>query len=341
MNDKKTVALTGAGGLLGSHVLMELLRCGYSVRLLLRQPDKTIAELKTLFKVCGFTWPSADVITVVQGDILELDSLEEFLNHADVVIHSAASVAEVGRDRNSLLKINAEGTANLVNLSASIQNIRFIHISSVATLGPNPGDLSDEDYFFKASPRTSDYAISKYAAEQEVWRGIEEGLNAVILNPSFIIGPSVGARSSSAVFSNLQKGLPAYVEGLTGYVDVADVAMATVMLVTSEIRGIRLICSAENLQVSEFLSLSANALEVKPPSLKLSPVWFRLAARIEQWRAFLLGQKPRFNLQTLRMASGNQAYDGSRLLAQLPGFKYYPVRDAIDRSAQIMKAFKQ
>ena len=339
MNRIKTAALTGAGGLLGSHIFMKLLQKGYHVRLLLRKPAQTIAELKILFSACGITWPSADDFTVVQGDILELDSLEQFIHNADVVFHAAASVAEVGLDRNSLLKINAEGTANLVNLCLSLSNIRFIHISSVATLGPNPGELSDEDYFFKASPRTSDYAISKYAAEQEVWRGVEEGLNAAILNPSFIVGPSVSSRSGSAVFSNLQKGLPAYVEGLAGYVDVVDVAEAAVRLAESNICGERLICSAENLMISDFLKQAAVAMRAKIPTLRLSLFWFRPAAFLERVRAFLFRRSPRYNLQTLRMASGEQAFDGKRILEKLPGFRYSSVQEAILRTGQIMKKF--
>lgn len=337
MKGSKTVALTGAGGLLGSHIFIELLRCGYHVRLLLRNPENTLNELQTLFGLCRIAWPPAEDYSVFTGDILELDTLEPFVKGADIVIHSAAIVDAVGIDRNKLLKINAEGTANLVNTAMANGNIRFIHISSIATLGPKPDGLCDEDYFFKASPHTSDYAISKYSAEQEVWRSIEEGLNAAILNPSFIVGPSVSGRSGSAVFSNLIKGLPGYVEGLTGYVDVRDAAKATVMLAVSELRGVRLICSAENLHVSEFIRLSADALSVRKPNRQIGSFWFRPLVWLEKLRAVFSGQKPRFNMQTLRMASGRQAYDGTRLCQKLNGFSYSPVSKAVEYSCAVMK----
>lgn len=328
--------------MLGSHILVELISHPYHVKALSRNSKRTQEELKAFFNLIGENPSSLAKIEFIEGDLLELDSLQLLLEGADIIIHSAASVGDVGLHRNDLLKINAEGTANLANSLLAQGYGRLIHISSIATLGPNPDGLSDEDYFFKASPLTTDYAISKYAAEQEVWRAIEEGLDAAILNPSFIIGPSVSGKSSSSVFTNLLKGLPAFTEGRTGYVDVRDVAKAACMLAESDIRGKRFICSAENLMVSQFLSLSAEGLHVKPPGFELKPIWFRLASLIEGVGSFLTRRKPRFNLQTLRMVSGRQAYDGTRICQALKGFTYTPVKDSVEYScAEMLKAAQQ
>ena len=221
------ILVTGGTGLLGSHLLLELARSGKNVRALKRK-SSNISQVRKVFL---YYVQNADEllqnIEWFEGDLLDFGSIEDSLEGVKEIYHAGAVVSFYPSDHKSMLKVNIEGTANLVNLALEKAISKFCYVSSVSTLGraDNLG-LTDEETYWKASNKNSQYAISKYGAEREVWRGIEEGLNAVIVNPSVILGPGDWKSGSPAFFSRIGKGLKFYTSGINGFVDVRDVSKA-------------------------------------------------------------------------------------------------------------------
>jgi dihydroflavonol-4-reductase len=227
-----TVAVTGATGLIGSHLTYALLKKKCKVLALTTQL-KHIDKLEQVFKYYNDDFELyKSHLTVEVSDVLDIWQLEAQFKGIDVVYHCAAIVSFLEKDKVKLIKINGEGTANVVN-AALVNNVKqFCHISSVATLN-NPDFKAniDELVHWKSSPEQSQYAISKYMAEREVWRGVEEGLNATIINPSIVLGPIDGMQSSAQLMKAAKKGIKFYTNGSSGFVDVRDVVDKALLLV--------------------------------------------------------------------------------------------------------------
>lgn len=337
MNSSKRILVTGSTGLIGSHLAIKLLQNSNHLILLCRDIYAAKQELSKVFNWYNLTFDDFNSqVSWFEGDILDMGIVEDAIEKADYVIHAAAFVSTRKSDRDSMLKINAEGTANLVNIALQKGVKKFIHLSSVSTLGPNPDGLVDEDYFFKPDPSTTAYAISKYAAEQEVWRAIEEGLNAVILNPSFVIGPSLRKNSSAGIFYAVSDGLPAYVEGATGYVSAQDIASSCLLLLDSEISGERFILSSRNMSTIEFLEHVSKAFNKKIPKIKLSRIWFPLVILISKFKSLITKSTIPLTKDGLIMAASKKCFDGQRIVQKLNGFSYSDINKNIEVTARIV-----
>jgi dihydroflavonol-4-reductase len=333
----KRILVTGSTGLIGSHIVIKLLQNSHLLNLICRDVEAAKEELSCIFKWYNLSFDDyKSSISWFEGDILDLGVIEDAIEKADYVIHAAAFVSTRKSDRDNMLKINAEGTSNLVNVSKEKQIKKFIHLSSVATLGPNPDGLVDEDYFFKPDPSTTAYAISKYAAEQEVWRAIEEGLNAVILNPTFVIGPSLRKNSSASIFYAVSDGLPAYVEGASGYVSVEDIAMGCLLILDSDLNAQRFILCSRNMTTIEFLELVSKATNKETPKFKVGRFWFPLIILASKLKAILSKDSIPLTKDSLRMASGKQSFDGQRIIQHLNGFHYNDINLSIEETARIV-----
>lgn len=338
MQAQKSILLTGSTGLLGSHILLQLLQDGYVVRCLVRNQASAEQEFIALSR-----WYKIEPqgllshVEYVQGDITELDTLEDALQGISSVIHAAALISTRSSDRDKMLKINVEGTANVVNSCIDFGIKKLIYISSVATLGPNPDDLVDEDYFFKQSPETSAYALSKYAAEQEVWRGIEEGLNATILNPAFIIGPSSRKNGSAALFQAVYSGLPGYIAGSSAYVDVRDVSNAVCLALNSSVHSQRFILAAENISTVQFLQSVAKALNVKAPSWKVPGYLLPFVVWGSGIQSLFSKSAIPLTWDGIRMARSSNRFDGNRFQQYFPAFSYRSIDESIRETAQFFK----
>ena len=331
--------VTGATGLVGSHLLLYLAQQAVPVRAFVRNKQAAQKRMETVF---AWYKQSPTLITEwiewVEGDVLDLGSLEDALEGIEQVIHTAAVVRENGSSEN-MEKVNVEGTANLVNLCLELGIKRFVHLSSVATLGPNPEGLVDEDFFFKYNPRLSNYALTKYASEQEVWRACEEGLEVIVLNPAFIIGPSESMKSSSSVFSAAANGIPYYTNGLGGYVDVRDVAEIAVKCLTVSSKNKRYIISSENLETREFLQATAISMNGKVPVKALKEWMIRPTIWFFGLRKMFTGKEAPFTRSVVRMAQSRNAFDASRII-ELTGIQFRPVKEAIADTAAIMRQIK-
>lgn len=326
--------VTGANGLLGAHVMLELLKRGQSVRALSRA-ESDRSELLAFFKrYDGAGGELAKQIDWQVADINDLHGFEEALKDMDQVYHCAGYVAFEKKDRERLLKINEGGTANVV--AACLQhNVALCHVSSVAVLhNLDYKDVLTENVFWKKSGKESDYAISKYNAEREVWRGIEEGLQAVIVNPAVILAAGFWQRSSSRMMDTVYKGNPFYTTGRTGYVAASDVAFIMVELMDRKIRGERFILVEGNYTYQQMFSWMAEAVGRKAPLWSIPRSFLQLAGLGERLLARLSGRAARITPDIVNSAFNTQQYSSKKVLNAL-NFKFLPIEEMVREAGRV------
>jgi dihydroflavonol-4-reductase len=317
------VLITGGTGFLGSYIIQELVEQGYAVRAI-RRSNKLPFYIPP---------PVFEQVEWLPGDILDVAGLEEALEGVDAVIHAAAKVSFGSGDRHLLYSTNIEGTANMVNAALLRNTARFIHVSSVAALGRTAGgETVNEEKKWEDSKLNTTYAISKYHAETEVWRGIGEGLNAVIVNPSTILGYGDWNESSCALFKNIYREFPWYSNGINGFVDVKDVAAAVVSLLKSEIAGERFILNGDNWSFRQLFNAIATGFGKKQPDREATPFLSSLAWRLEKVKTLFSGRPSLITRESARIARSKTRFDNSRILLRLPGFRFTPLEQTI-RSA--------
>jgi nucleoside-diphosphate-sugar epimerase len=225
--------------------------------------------------------------------------------------------------------VNARGTANLVNACLDNNIRKLCHVSSIAAIGRAENeDVIDEKVVWKASRRNSNYAISKYAAEREVWRGIEEGLEAVIVNPSIILGPGEINSGSTRLIRTVDKGLKYYTSGVNGFVDVRDVVRIMEKLMESEISAERFIVSAENLSYKELFAIIAAGLNKPEPRYQAGKWMGEVVWRFEYLKSKLTGKKPLVTSETARTASNHYRYTSEKVRTRLD-YNFIPVKQSI------------
>ncbi len=330
------ILVTGATGLVGSHLLLALLGQVQDerVRVLVRK-QKSIEKIKRTFTWYGYDYATLEHrIEWVEGDIMDLYSIENNLNDVDYIYHCAGKVSFDKRDMRSLLQVNQTGTANVVNAALQAGVKKICHISSVSALGKTQqGETITENHFWKTSRQNSIYAISKYAAEREIWRGHEEGLDAVVVNPSIILGPGNWDGGSSRLFSTIWKGVPAYTNGIGGYVDVRDVAAVMIRLMQSQISGERFIVSSENWTFEKVIKTIATALNKKPPVIRLYP-WMGEAGWMAEHVLRVFGRAPTLTKEIARSAFHRFYYDNSKICEAL-NYDFIPIEKSIQETAAI------
>jgi dihydroflavonol-4-reductase len=320
LNTKKTVLVTGGTGFLGAYVIRELLDKGYAVRAIRR--GNTLPAFIPAHRLQQAQW--------IAGDVLDVSGLEEAMEGVDGVIHTAAMVSFSGRDRSELFRVNVEGTANVVN-AALTQNVRrFVHVSSVAALGRSgQGETVTEKKSWEESKYNTSYAISKFRGEVEVWRGIGEGLPAVVVNPSTILGYGDWNSSSCTLFRSAYKEFPWYTEGVNGFVDVTDTARAIVYLLESDIAAQRYILSGDNWTFRRLFETIAAGFGKKPPSREATPFIAGVAWRTARLKSLFSGQPGILTRESARIARTSTYFDNAKILAQVPGFRFTPLEETI------------
>jgi dihydroflavonol-4-reductase len=323
--DKGRVLVTGGTGFLGSYVIHQLVDEGWSVRAIRRNNAlPAFIPAAILEKV---EW--------VAGDIGDIVGLAEVMEGMDAVVHSAARVSFSPKDRGELYHINIDGTANVVNAALELGIRRFVHVSSVAALGrTGNGEKVTEKKPWEESKWNTRYAISKFRGEVEVWRGIGEGLPAVVVNPSTILGFGDWDHSSCTLFRSAWQEFPWYTEGINGFVDVKDVARAVTALLESEIVGERYILNSENWTFRHLFETMAAGFGKKPPTREATPFLTAIAWRKERIKSLFSGTPSILSRESARVAQSHTLFDNSKILAQLPGFQFTPlektIKDACD-----------
>jgi dihydroflavonol-4-reductase len=325
-NQQKKVFLTGATGLLGSHIAKSLIDEGYFVIAIHRKPNS--------YGLCQSFYQK---IHWIEGTLEDNYVLENAMEGVDAVIHSAGLVSFEPNDKDKLMKINAEGTKKVVDIALYKGVLRFIHISSTAALGRSIQNLNpiSELTQWTNNPLNSKYAISKRAAELEVWRGIQEGLSAVILNPAVIIGEGDWNASSTKLFKQVANGLKFYPVGSNGYVDVRDIARFCVLMLNSNIQSERFILSENTYSYQNMFEKIAKGLGVSTPKIRFGPLLAGMAWRYFAIKRFLTGSKSLITKETAATSGHLVSYD-NRKSKSIEGFQYTPMDDSI---ARITKAY--
>ena len=314
------IFVTGGSGFLGSYIIQELIQQGKSVRALRRQ------------RSLPFYLPPeiSEKISWVDGDILDVGGLSENLEGCSQIIHTAGLVSFNPSDKQKLFKINIEGTANLVNAAIEAGITDFMHISSVGALGRGNGtEMINEEKKWTGNTGLSNYSVSKYYGEMEVWRGMGEGLSPLVVNPVTLLGYGNWNETSCGLFKTAFREFPWYMGGLNGFADVQDTARVIVALLNSQIRNERFIISAENRTYLEVFQWMAKGFGKKPPSKKAGHFVASLAWRMEKIKSVFSAQKPLITRESVAIAERQSAYDNHKLLNALPTFRFRSLEDSI------------
>ena len=329
------ILVTGGTGLVGSHLLYELTKNGDKVRALKRISSKA----ETVRKVFGYynDYPDQALSRIewLNGDITNPVDVFQSLDGITSVYHAAGYVSFDPADKKDVLRINILGTENMVNacLEKGIEKLCFVSSTSAIGSAEN-GELIDEEIFWTSRGKTSIYAISKYRAEMEVWRGINEGLNSVIVNPSIIIGPGDWQRSSNRLFQEVYKGIRFYTQGITGYVDVRDVVKAMILLMNGDFSGERYIISSGNYTYKEILSMIADSLGKKPPAIKATPFMIKTAYWLDSLRSMITPGK-RLITKDIVVGAGSRIHFSNKKICNATGMKFIPVEDSIRYTSKL------
>ncbi|GAA4464702.1 NAD-dependent epimerase/dehydratase family protein [Nemorincola caseinilytica] len=268
-------------------------------------------------------------------DLLDVYDVEDALQGIEDIYHCAAIVTFDPRLAERMLHFNPESTANIVNQAVEQGIRKMVYVSSIAALGRtgSVNQNTNEEQEWGESRYNSAYGLSKYLAECEVWRGIGEGLNAVIVNPSVILGPGDFTTGSPQIINLAHKEFPFYTTGINGWVDVADVVKAMVMLMASDIEAERFIVSQGDHSYRHIFTLMAQALGKRPPRMHAGPFITGIAWRLGAIYSRLSGRPAVITRETARTAHGHSTYNNGKLLAALPQFSYTPIEDSIAHMA--------
>jgi dihydroflavonol-4-reductase len=314
------IFVTGGSGFLGSYILRELVLQGKPVRALRRK------------RLLPF-YISPDIsekIEWVEGDILDVTGLMENLEGCNQIIHAGGMVSFHPSDKKKLFRINIEGTANLVNTALEMGIRDFIHVSSVSAIGRDfSSNPVHEETKWPGIQGQSNYGVSKYYGEMEVWRGMGEGLDTVIINPSTLLGYGDWTESSCGLFKTAFEEFPWYMTGTNGFADVRDAATTIIALMDSEIRNERFIISAENRSYQEIFNWMSAGFQKKRAVKKATPFLSGLAWRMEKMKSAFTGNRSLVTRESVAIANRQSVYDNSKLLKALPGFQFRPVEDSI------------
>ncbi|HSG68128.1 MAG TPA: NAD-dependent epimerase/dehydratase family protein [Bacteroidales bacterium] len=323
------ILVTGSTGLAGSHLLQELTSRGERVRALRRKSSNTDFVTHVFNAYAADPQRQLELIEWVEGDVLDIFSLEDAMRGVKKVYHNAAVVSFSPADREIMDRVNVGGTANVVNAALGMGVEKLCHLSSIAALGrANQDGTTDETTAWVTSKHNSHYAISKYNGEREVWRGSVEGLNIVIILPSVILGLADIGNGSMQLFKTILKGLPFYTPGINGFVDVRDIARAQVFLMESDIVNEKFIVSAENLSYKDVLEMIARGLGRKSPYIKVSKPMTMLAWNFFKLKSFITGKPPIITRETAGTAMRVYHYS-NRKFKEASGMEFRPVSETI------------
>lgn len=326
-NDTKIVVLGGTG-LLGSHLLFELTKT-QSVFASFRNQQKTQSVLE-VFKHYDANMAEAQFRKIhwVFADVLDIDTLRDVIQDATQVYHCSALVSFHRIDFYKCIAINRGGTANVVNVCLENPDVKLCYVSSTAAIGQNKEGKTTEKDTWKAGNLNSGYSVSKFGAEKEVWRGIEEGLNAVIINPCVILGAGDWRQGSLSLFKSAQKGLRFYPSGSNATVDARDVSRAMVFLMNGKISAKRFLCTGENTSFQTLFSTLSVSMGKTPPK-------FRSPRKLALWVGYVFetfnlmrGRRSGLTIENAQSAYKNISYD-SGVLKSLLDFEFYTLEESI------------
>jgi dihydroflavonol-4-reductase len=310
------ILVTGATGLVGSHLLVELLQENEEVKALFRS-EKQIEKVKNVF---AFKKKSElfDKIQWVKADLLDIPSIEIAFEKVTHVYHCAALISFDPKDEAQLRKTNIEGTANIVNCCIDFGVKKLCYVSSIAALGDSKfNNIIDEETEWNPETMHGDYALTKFGAEMEVWRGFQEGLDVVLVNPGVIFGYGFPNQGSDVMVQMVKKGLLFYTKGSIGIVAVEDVNLCMMQLMKSTISGERFILVGENISLKELFDYLSERLNAKKPSIYASELLTHFAWRVDWLFAKIFNQNRKLTRATARASHSKTIYDTKKIISAL------------------------
>ncbi len=309
----RMIFITGATGVLGSQLIFDLSKDEVAIRALYRS-DERKEKVAAFFRYfLSKEWETRwNRIEWVKGDVLETEDLLEFMKGCDSVYHCAAMVSFHRRDFNTMMHINRQGTANVVNVALEY-GLKLCHVSSTAAIGEGTGAVISETTPWKVTPKTTGYSHSKYASEKEVWRGIEEGLDAVMVNPCVVIGAGNWSESSLTLFKTLEKGSLFYPPGSNATVDARDVTEIMIRLMNSDISAERYLCIGSNQPFETLMTEISTQLGKKPPRFE-APKWMvALGRRVLSVLHWIFGKRSEITRETSWALFSHRSYDNTKV----------------------------
>jgi len=319
------ILITGATGIVGHFITLQLINAGHKVRALKRKSSDT----SRLSGAANLEW--------FDSDIDDLKALQKAFEGVEYVVHCAAIVSFHQKDKKQMMSTNVGGTANMVNL-ALINNVKkFVHISSVAALGRKDGiDEITEETKWESSNNNTNYAESKYFGELEVWRAQEEGLNTVILNPSTVLGPGDWNNSSMQIFKYINEGRQFYPIGEMNYVDVRDVAEITAKMVFNDLSSQRFILNAGKDYYKNIFTIISKYLNKPTPKYRVSYTLLNFAYILDSIRSFLTRQKSIITRESLSLSKMSFFFSNQKVSDTL-GYKFRGLEESIEWTCQELK----
>ena len=322
------VLVTGATGILGRVLVLELLKQGKSVRATKRE----MSNLQEVKKSWDFYTDQADEyfkkIEWVEVDFEDLDSLRIALEGIEGVYHCSAKVSFYPKDEAEMFKTNIEGTKNLLYIAEEKSVKKFLFVSSIAVFNKiNEKGEIDEESDFDGKKQNSAYALSKYLSEMEVWRAYAEGMNTIIINPGVIIGSGNWGKSSGDLFPSFEKS-PFSFSGGTAYVDVRDVAKTAVILMEKEKFGERYIIISENKKYKEVADKIRQFLG-KNESVILLKFWLNLGYSLNLALGWLFPYLRIISKENIKMLTEFTPISNKKIIKEL-NFQFISVKDSID-----------
>ncbi|MEZ4786623.1 MAG: NAD-dependent epimerase/dehydratase family protein [Flavobacterium haoranii] len=324
------ILVTGATGLVGSHLLVKLLQENEVVRAIYRE-EKSLVAVQNVFKYYNEI-NLFDKIEWIKADINDVPSLEIAFHNITRVYHCAAFISFDPKDEEQLFKVNIEGTANIVNCCIDFGIEKLCHVSSIAALGNTTSNnlIITEETEWNPEKSRNEYAISKYAGEMEVWRGYQEGLKVVIVNPGVIFGYGFPNNGSSAAINAIKKGNPFYTKGKFGILAVEDLVNCMTKLMNSSISGERYTIVAENITFQEGLNTIADALKLKRPFIYASKGLTSIAWRLDWFLSLLLRKKRILTRLTTKSSHSLAEYDTTKIKTAL-GYDFVDMKEYLKK----------
>jgi len=327
------VLVTGGTGLVGSHLLLQLVLSNTRVKAIYRTKAK-LQEVQKIFSYYSETPQFLfDKIDWVKADILDIPSLEIAFKNVDFVYHAAALISFDPNDFDKLERTNVKGTANVVNLCIAHKVKKLCYLSTIGTIGRSLIEKKADETNEWSEHNTNVYALTKYAAEIEVWRGSQENLPVVILNPGVILGPGFWNKGSGKLFRTVAKGRSYYPPGGTGFVTVSDVVQLMLQLMESNIHGERFIVVGQNLTFNKIMSAIAKEFGRKLP-YKMLKIWQLQLGRYGDWFLNLItGSKRSITKNAIYSLQHPEIYDASKIKSVL-NFEFEPLQNTIKLSCE-------
>lgn len=331
------ILVTGGTGLVGAHLLYQLTKRNEKIRAIYRNKQKVEALKSILF----FDENEAlfHKIEWVEADITNIPSLIEAFNDISYVYHCAGFISFDPKKFKKLKSINIEGTAHIVNLCIKNKIKKLCYVSSIAAIGKDSSTpIITEETEWNSEIENDVYAITKHGAEMEVWRGSQEGLNSIIINPGIILAAGFWKSASGSIFTKVKNKLPFYPQGKTGFVDVLDVVEIMIKLMDSNYTNQRYIVISENVSYKKLLYSIAESLNVSPPKLELKPWLLKIFWRLDWLKNTLFKTERILTRITAKNRSLNHDYSNKKIKKDL-NFTFIPIKESITDISKELKDF--